>query len=298
MKSPSIPKAEYPFIIAFAALIIGALAMGISPVFVRNAETGPFASAFWRVALALPILLIWAKLEARKLKQPLRSLLIIDKAVVLTGVFFAGDLIFWHLSILKTNVANATLLACLAPVWVVLLAKPFLGENFGKATVVGLMVCLVGAFFLIGGNYRVNPQQLTGDFYGLVTSVFFGLYFMAVRVARRKHGAGVLIFLSTIITAVILLVVTLFSGQSLLPQTMQGAGSLAALGWLSHAGGQGLLAVALGSLSAVFSSLVIFIEAIAAAIFGWMFLDEAIGAIQIGGGALVLSGIWIARPKR
>lgn len=298
MKLPDRSKVEYSFFIAFLALFIGALAMGISPVFVRNAETGPFASAFWRVALALPILLIWAGFEARKAKVPLRSLLIFDRPIILTGLFFAGDLIFWHLAILNTNVANATLLACLAPVWVVLLARPFLGEVFGMATIIGLAVCLLGAFFLIGGNYQLNPQQLTGDVYGLITSLFFGLYFLAVRVARRRHSAGVLVFLSTIITAAVLLVVTIIFGQSLLPETLHGASALAALGFISHAGGQGLLAVALGSLSAVFSSLVIFIEAIAAAIFGWMFLDEAIGLVQIGGGALVLSGIWIARPSR
>ena len=298
MTSSNHSKAEYTFAVAFAALFIGALAMGISPVFVRNAEIGPFASAFWRVMLALPVLLIWAKLEAKKKNQPLRSLLIIDQSVMLTGLFFAGDLIFWHLAIVNTNVANATLLACLAPVWVVLLAKPFLGETFGRSTLVGLAICLIGAFFLIGGNYQINPQQLGGDFFGLITSLFFGLYFLAVRVARRKHSAGVLIFLSSIITAFVLLIVTIVAGQSLLPATLKGASALAALGIVSHAGGQGLLAVALGSLSAVFSSLVIFIEAIAAAIFGWLFLDEAIGAIQIGGGALVLSGIWIARPVK
>jgi len=288
---------EYSFLIAFAALFVGALAMGISPVFVRNAETGPFASAFWRVALALPVLFLWAKFEARKLGVPLRSLLVMDRPIILTGVFFAGDLIFWHLAIVNTNVANATLLATLAPVWVVLLAKPFLGEELHRGTIIGLAICLIGAGALIGGNLQLNPQQLDGDIYGLITSLFFGLYFLAVRVARRTHGAGVLIFQSTLITAALLLMVTLIAGQSLVPETYKGAGALAALGLLSHAGGQGLLAVALGSLSAVFSSLVIFIEAIAAAIFGWIFLNEPISAVQIGGGALVLTGIWFARPK-
>ena len=41
---------------AFAALVVGAMAMGVSPIFVRLADVGPFASAFWRVTLALPAL--------------------------------------------------------------------------------------------------------------------------------------------------------------------------------------------------------------------------------------------------
>ncbi|MDQ4136904.1 MAG: EamA/RhaT family transporter, partial [Pseudomonadota bacterium] len=47
------------------ALCAGAVAMGISPIFVRyaSADVGPFASAFWRVALALPVLYAWTRFE-------------------------------------------------------------------------------------------------------------------------------------------------------------------------------------------------------------------------------------------
>ena len=53
------------FSTAFLALCAGAVAMGISPVFVRYSagDVGPFASAFWRVALALPILYAWMRVE-------------------------------------------------------------------------------------------------------------------------------------------------------------------------------------------------------------------------------------------
>ena len=46
----------------FAALVAGAVAMGISPIFVRLADVGPFTSAFWRAALALPLLYAWMRL--------------------------------------------------------------------------------------------------------------------------------------------------------------------------------------------------------------------------------------------
>jgi drug/metabolite transporter (DMT)-like permease len=69
------------------------------------------------------------------------------------------------------------------------------------------------------------------------------------------------------------------------------------MSYVSHAGGQGLLAIALGRLPATFSSLVIFLEAIAAAVFGWAVLGEALTPIQALGGALILFGIWVARPK-
>jgi drug/metabolite transporter (DMT)-like permease len=43
---------------------------------------------------------------------------------------------------------------------------------------------------------------------------------------------------------------------------------------------------------------VIFLEAIVAAIAGWIVLGEALGPAQYAGGAFILIGIWIARPRR
>ena len=91
---PAETQSSLKFMPAFIALVLGAIAMGISPIFVRSAEVGPFASAFWRVAIALPVLLIWAVVEARREGRPLSSLAQFDKAVVMAGIFFAGDLFF------------------------------------------------------------------------------------------------------------------------------------------------------------------------------------------------------------
>ncbi|MEO1397757.1 MAG: DMT family transporter, partial [Pseudomonadota bacterium] len=161
----------------------------------------------------------------------------------------------------------------------------------------GLALCLAGAALLIGSSYSIAPERLMGDVYGVITSLFFGLYFLAIRVARRNTSAGTLTLASGIVTTGILLLITLVSGQSFLPMTVAGLAALIALGAVSHVGGQGLLAVALGSLSAAFSSLVIFIEALAAALFGWLVFAEVLTPLQGAGGLLILFGIWIARPQ-
>ncbi|WP_244669582.1 DMT family transporter [Kaistia sp. 32K] len=299
--SRTLPSASAPAsIAAFAipALILGAMAMGISPIFVRLTDVGPFASAFWRVGGALPLLLAWAVFEARRSGAPLASILKVDGAILAAGLLFAGDLIFWHLAILKTSVANATFLATMAPVWVVLGSGLFIGEKVGRGVLAGLALCLLGAAFLIGMSWSVRPDHLDGDLFGIATSFFFGGYFLAVRVARRRSSAGKITFLSTVITAVVLLAITLATEPRLLPQTVESAASLAGLAFISHAGGQGLLAFALGHLPAAFSALVIFLEAVAAAVAGWLFLGEAVSVAQLVGGAMILAGIGVARPRR
>ena len=199
--------------LAFAALVLGAVAMGASPLFVRAADIGPFASAFWRTALALPVLALWAALESRSGQERAFG----NRAVWLSGLFFAGDLLFWHLAILATTVANATFLATTAPVFVAFGAWLLLGEAVGARSVAGLAFCLLGGAALIGQSYGYAPHRLAGDAYGLVTAVFFGCYMLAIRAARRSVSTGVLAFVSTAITSIILFAIAAMLEPVLLP---------------------------------------------------------------------------------
>lgn len=282
---------------AYGALVLGAIAMGVSPVFVRFAEVGPFTSAFWRVALALPALWAWSRLERIGTDAKGVPPLGITLPVLFAGLFFAGDLFFWHLAIVNTTVANATFFATTAPVWVVIGSAIVFRERAPASTLLGLALALAGGATLIGESLEVNPARLTGDLYGVITAVFFGAYFIAVGRARRTHGTGRMIFLSSLITAALLFVVAIVAENQLLPTTATGFAALIALGLVSHAGGQGLLAYALGHLPATFSSLVIFLEAIAAAVFGWIALGEPVSPLQAFGGLVILLGIFVARPR-
>ena len=130
-----------------------------------------------------------------------------------------------------------------------------------------------------------------------IAGVFFGLYFLAVEAARRKAAAARVTFEASLITAAILFVVAVGAERALLPASLAGLLALLGMAWVSHAGGQGLLTVALGRLPATFSSLVIFLEAVAAAVFAALLLGDPISALQAIGGVLIMAGIYIARPR-
>ncbi|NBJ12171.1 DMT family transporter [Microvirga arsenatis] len=298
-------RLEPGFASAFAALCLGAVAMGISPIFVRfasadmggaPADVGPFASAFWRVALCLPLLYAWMRIEERRAPAGTPRVQF-SKASILGGIVFAGDLFFWHLAILRTTVANATFFATLAPLFVVLTVWLVLRQRVSRGTFLGLALCLLGGAALIGQSLQADPARIAGDLYGIATAFFFGMYFLAASRARKTAGAARVTFEAGLITSAILLVVAVLFDTRVIPQTGRGIAALLAMSYVSHAGGQGLLAIALGRLPPVFSSLVIFLEAIAAAVFGWAVLGEELTPVQALGGALILFGIWAARPK-
>jgi drug/metabolite transporter (DMT)-like permease len=284
-------------IVPIGALVLAALAMATSPLFVRTAEVGPFASAFWRVGGALPVLWLWAVWEARRAGRPARAAFELTGAILVAGLVFAGDLLVWHIAILRTTVANATFFATMAPIWVVLGSWLLIGEKVGRGGVYGLLLCMAGVVAILGSSYSFAPHRLEGDIYGIVTSVFFGAYFLAIRVARRRAGTGRIIFLSSLISAPVLLVTALMTEGRLLPTSLGGVAAVAGLSYFSHAGGQGFLAYALGHLPAAFASLVTFLGSFVAAALAWLFFDESLSLTQVLGGALILTGIFAARPR-
>src|SRR3546814_9529530 len=61
MHHPTDPSAARTGRHAFAALIVANLFLALGPWMVRLADVGPVAAGFWRLALAVPLLLLLAR---------------------------------------------------------------------------------------------------------------------------------------------------------------------------------------------------------------------------------------------
>jgi len=275
------------------ALFAGAICIALSPIWVRISEVGPTASAFWRVCLAVPLL--WILFFSLKTKET-KSFRAQQVPLLLAGIAFAGDLAFWHWSIKYTSVANSTLLANLASIFVTLAAWLLWRQRPSRMFLAGLATALLGVILLVRASLDFSSTALLGDGLGVVTAVFYAWYLLSVK-GLRDRGAGTLQLMAatTTITAVILLPVALASGEALLPGNAAGWLKLLGLAWISHAAGQGLIASALAHLPAGFTSVGLLLQPVMAACFAWMLLGEPLAALQIAGGAVVLAGIYLAR---
>ncbi len=74
-------------------------------------------------------------------------------------MFFAADLAVWHWSIHFTSVANSTLLANFAPVFVVLYGWLALGQRVTRRFLLAMAVALAGTRLLVGGDFRLEPAR-------------------------------------------------------------------------------------------------------------------------------------------
>ncbi|MBI3897735.1 MAG: DMT family transporter [Gammaproteobacteria bacterium] len=282
--------------LALPALLLGATAIGMAPIFVRLSEVGPVATAFYRLLLALPLLGLWWAWERRAQPTPRPKL---DRQtrrwLIAAGVCFAGDLGVWHWSLMLTSVANATLLTNLAPVFVAAISLWFFRERVSGRLLLALIVALAGAALLMGQSLAFDRTRLLGDALGLCTAVFYAGYIVSVVRLRSSVSTATVMFVSGLITAAVLLPFALASGEDIWPELWQGWAVLLGLAIVSHVGGQGLIAWALAHLSAAFGSVSLLWQPVAATLFAWLVLRESIGVLQALGGVLVLAGIFLAR---
>lgn len=282
--------------VALLALCGGAVGIAFAPIFVRLSYVGPSATAFWRLTLALPALWLWMMLEGQGGDPFRRPLSAADYArLSLTGLFFAGDLAVWHWSIRFTSVANATLLANFAPIFVALGGWLFFAQSVGLTFLLGMSTALIGTTLMVGTSWHVSVQHLWGDALGLITALFYAGYILSVKRLRGDFSAATIMAWSGAVTSAALLPVALFSGEHLFPSSSLGWRPLIGLALISQVGGQSLIAYALAHLPAAFSSVTLLLQPVIATIFAWLILNETLGPWQALGGVLVLSGIFVAR---
>lgn len=294
LSSPAGRLAERAPSLALPALLAGALAIAFAPIFVRASELGPSATAFWRLAFALPALFLWARLDPADARARRRPEGIADLArLSVPGLFFAADLAVWHWSIHHTSVANSTLLANFAPIFVTLASWMLWGERFSMTFIAGL--ALGGAVVLMGQSLSLGGGTPFGDALGLLTAVFYAGYILSVGRLRAEFSTATLMAWSGAITAAALLPIALASGEGLAASTARGWAVLLGLALLSHVAGQSMIAYALAHLPAALSSVGLLLQPAAAAVLAWALFGEALGPLQAAGAAVVLAGIFLAR---
>ena len=288
MSSPTL--AHKP--IAIAALLLGAAAIAFAPMFVRISDISPTASAFWRMALAAPVLWVWVFASERHSVQAAGAQW---KLLVLAGIFFAADLGVWHWSILFTSVANATLELNFAAIFVPIGAWLLFRHRVSRLFIVALLVTFAGAGLLIGPNIGGTGKVLLGDGLGMLAGFFYACYMLAIKSASTKVSTARIMAVSTTVAALVLAPYALLNAEYFMPQSAHGWLVLAGLALIAHVLGQSLIAYGFSHLPASFSSVSLLMQPVLAAVYAWTLLGESVGLNQIAGGAIVLLGIYLAK---
>lgn len=283
---------------AFLALLAGGIAIGFAGIFMRLSDVSPLASAFWRMALAAPFLWAWA-FAARAQDEADGKRIRFTPALALAGMFFAGDMGLWHLSLHYTTVSNATLLSNFAPIFIALWMWLAHRMRFARIFVIGLAIALTGAIMLVGPNAASGQSggdtKLLGDALGLLSAVFYAAYQLVIKDARNQYSTARLMAWSTTVTGLALLPFALLSSGPFWPAHAAAWLPLFALALVAQIGGQTVIAYASAHLPAALSSVSLLIQPLTATIAAWIIFHEVISPMQMAGAALLLWGIYLSK---
>ena len=279
--------------IGISLLLIGALMLGASGIFVKISESSPSLIAFYRAFFALPFLYVWMIYEDKNNKKDIvwnkRNKLFL----VLGGLCFALDMFIWNWSLVFTSVANATLMANTAPVFVVLFGVLFLSYKIKLSFIISLFFAFVGVCLVVLPGERI---MVLGDSLGLMAAIFYAGYILSIKELTNVLKPGKTLFFVTLSTVFFLLPISLIESNGL---SINKSEILLLLLYaiFSQTIAQGLITYGISLVSAHLSSLVLLMQPVAAAFYGWLLLEEIISPMQAIGGMIVLLAIYAASRK-
>ena len=284
------PK-HHPF--AFPSLLIGSSLLAFGPWLVRLSEVGPVAAGFWRLSLALPFLLVIARVAGQPVHWPGRALGVI---IAFAALFFAADLAAWHAGIHMTKLGNATLFGNVASFafagWGLWLARSWPSPVQGAA----LALAALGAALLMGSSAELSLRNLQGDMLALSAGLLYAGYLIAVERAREKLAPVPLLFLASAFGAAMLLPFSLLLGETIIPDNWT---FVVVLAISSQVLGQGLLVYAIGALPPLVVGLTLLTQPAISALVGWVVYGETLQPFDWVGAAAIATALVLVRlPQR
>jgi drug/metabolite transporter (DMT)-like permease len=272
-----------------AALLIGNAALALGPYFVRLADSGPVAAGFWRVTLALPMLLLFASREPAPATKVSRKMLL---AIVAGGVFFALDLSSWHVGLGYTRLGNAALFGNSGSL--ILMLWGFVAwQRWPQAREwLGMLAALTGAAILLGRSFEVSAQTLIGDLFCLLAGLLYAGYLLILQDARRVVTSWRLLSWSSAAGVPVLLAVALLHGEPVWPHQWW---PLSALALSSQIIGQGMLVYSLRHFSPLAIGLALLSQPAIASLAGWLAFGERLGLLDVLGMGLLAAALVVAR---
>jgi drug/metabolite transporter (DMT)-like permease len=282
------PAVHRPPPIDLGLLGIAVAAISTSAPLVRAADAPTLAIAFWRNALALPLLVV---LVMARHRAEWRSLATRERRLAaLAGLFLAAHFATWVPSLSFTSVASSVALVSTQPIWAALIARAR-GEHVPRAVWTGIGLAVAGAVVLSGVDLSIAPRALLGDALALAGGVLAAAYVTVGADVRRTVSTTTYATICYAVAAITLLAVCLVGSQQLTGYE----GST----WLAIAGivvgpqllGHTVVNHVLRTTSATLVSVAILGEIVGATVLAAIFFDETPRAAAWLAALLIVVGV-------
>jgi drug/metabolite transporter (DMT)-like permease len=271
-------------------MVLAVILSGIGPVLVRDSPVDPAATAFWRLAIALPIALF---LIRRSAMLPWRAM----AWAAFGGLCLAGDLCFWNEALMRTTILEGTVLVMVYPLIAAIANYLIFKERITKRVATGGLIAFGGLLLMVADADSNNGSSVGGDLMAVAAAFFYtGSLLVSARLCRI-YDTQIVSFWLIFWAAVGALPVALLEPRSV-PITPYGWGYVVVYAVLTLVSyslfNRGLKTVPTG-----LASLMGYGQPVVATILGFFFLHETPTLDGILGGIVIVIGLVLAtrQPK-
>jgi drug/metabolite transporter (DMT)-like permease len=278
-------------------LFAGALMISFSPVFVKLTTVAPTTSGFYRVLFGGMVLAIYLVISRQRLTFSGKAW----TALILSAIFFALDLWFWHRSILYIGPGLSTLLANFQ-VFIMMAAGVLLfGQRPNIQQIVAVPLAIGGLALVVGLDWSDLPRDYRlGVVFGLMTAVCYAGYLLSMRQARMNSSHSIPtreMAIMSLLVAAMLGSAAIAEGVSLEIPSVSDAIWLLLYGVLANAVGMLFIASSLSKVTTTEVGLALLLQPTCSFIWDILFFGRTLSAIEASGAVLALAAIYLGSSR-
>ena len=274
-------------------LSLGAMLIGFAPIFVKWSSLSPSAILFWRMLLALPLLIIFNYIVNKQFLFRVKNKNTIFYTA-LASLAFTTDLILWHASMSITSVSNATIIVNSAPIFVAILAYLVFKEKPAKGFGVSFIITYIGIIGLIIFSNNFTSGRVLGDILCMIAAIGYAIYLLVISRLGKETSLNI-IFYTTLFCCLFSIIPMIAGGGNHIPTSHFEWKNLFLMAFLCQFGGQFLITIGIGKVSASNGSIGLLMQPLTATILAAFIFSEILNLIQILFVFITLIGIYLAR---
>jgi drug/metabolite transporter (DMT)-like permease len=219
--------------------------------------------------------------------------------LIALGVFgLALTQFFYYGAIQSMSVGLAILLEYLAPLWIILFERFWLGRPLARTRILALSLALSGCFLVSVPTEGSGHISLKGFFFGLAAGICFASYSLMSQEALKSYPETTVLFYSLFFTALFWGVLASDIKASWLAMGHFQFGLILYVTTLGTVVPFFLFVFALKRLEASQVGIISTLEPVVAAVIAWVHLGEKLTLMQMTGGFFVLCAVVVLQALK
>ena len=273
--------------------LLGIAFLASAGIWVKLSSVGPISQGFYRMLLTL---LMMIPFTYKSLKGLTRRQFLLAFA---GGLCLGGDVLFWNLALMKTSVADCSLMVNLTVFIVSPISYFLFKEKIKKEFLIGAIIAFIGVVMVIfsaATGYN-GESSVYGNIIAMLASVAYSGYVLFIYKVRDSLNNTAVILISTFGAMVFLFAgMVPFEGIALPPNAKE---------WIiiilyavcTQILGQGLVSMCLGKLNATLVTVISLTGIGISAIYAYIIFGESLLPIELMGMIITIVGVFMAKKS-